>query len=75
MISAAAKGDVKTAAQLVSQDETVELSDYFLRSATKAAGKRQVVPKSLHQRTPLFIGSKADVAFASEILSTESVPA
>src|SRR5829696_6977727 len=33
-----AKGDVKTAAQLVSQDENVELSDYFLRSATKSAG-------------------------------------
>jgi len=41
-------------------------------------GRRPIldlVPKSLHQRTPLFIGSKADVAFASEILSTESVPA
>jgi len=34
-----------------------------------------LVPKSLHQRTPLFIGSKADVAFASEILATASVPA
>jgi len=34
-----------------------------------------IVPKSLHQRTPLFIGSKADVAFASEILATASVPA
>ena len=34
-----------------------------------------VVPQSLHQRTPLFIGSKADVAFASEILATASVPA
>ena len=33
-----AKGDVKTAAQLVSQDETVELADYFLRSATKTSG-------------------------------------
>ena len=34
-----------------------------------------LVPQSLHQRTPLFIGSKADVAFASEILATASVPA
>src|SRR4051812_4813678 len=40
------KGDVKTAAQLVAQDENVELSEYFLRSATKTSGKRQVVPKS-----------------------------
>ena len=41
-------------------------------------GRRPIldlVPKSLHQRTPLFIGSKADVAFASEILATASVPA
>ncbi len=41
-------------------------------------GRRPIldlVPKSLHQRTPLFIGSKADVAFASGILSTASVPA
>ena len=45
---------------------------------TATDGRRpilDVVPQSLHQRTPLFIGSKADVAFASEILSTESVPA
>src|SRR4029079_2034601 len=45
-----AKGDVKTAEALVTQDENVELSDYFLRSATKSAGKRQVVPKSITQK-------------------------
>src|ERR1041385_4614849 len=39
-----AKGDVRTAAQLVAQDDTVELADYFLRSTTKTSpGKRQVV--------------------------------
>src|SRR4051794_5702491 len=43
------KGDVKTAAQLVAQDETVELAEYFLRSATKTSGKRQVVPKTVTQ--------------------------
>src|SRR4029079_4153778 len=44
------KGDVKTAAQLVAQDESVELSEYFLRSATKtASGKRQVTPKTGNQ--------------------------
>ena len=32
-----AKGDVKTAAQLVAQDESVELADYFLRGATADA--------------------------------------
>ena len=45
-----AKGDVRTAAQLVAQDENVELADYFLRSSTKTSGKRQVVPKSVTQK-------------------------
>src|SRR6186997_2786023 len=58
-----AKGDVKTAAQLVSQDESVELSDYFLRSATKAAGKRQVVPKSVTQKRYLDAIEQHDIVF------------
>ncbi|HEV8304748.1 MAG TPA: class 1 fructose-bisphosphatase [Gemmatimonadales bacterium] len=31
-----------------------------------------VAPVALHQRTPLVIGSKADVAFATEIMSAEA---
>jgi phosphate starvation-inducible protein PhoH and related proteins len=58
-----AKGDVKTAAQLVSQDDAVELSDYFLRSATKAAGKRQVVPKSVTQKRYLDAIEQYDIVF------------
>jgi phosphate starvation-inducible PhoH-like protein len=58
-----AKGDVKTAAQLVTQDETVELSDYFLRSATKSAGKRQVVPKSVTQKRYLDAIEQHDIVF------------
>ncbi len=58
-----AKGDVKTAAQLVSQDESVELSDYFLRSATKSAGKRQVVPKSITQKRYLDAIEQHDIVF------------
>src|SRR5258708_3807900 len=58
-----AKGDVKTAAQLVIQDETVELSDYFLRSATKSAGKRQVVPKSVTQKRYLDAIEQHDIVF------------
>ncbi len=58
-----AKGDVKIAAQLVSQDETVELSDYFLRSATKSAGKRQVVPKSITQKRYLDAIEQHDIVF------------
>ena len=38
------KGDVKTAAQLVLQDENVELADYFLKGAPRTSGKRQVMP-------------------------------
>ena len=58
-----AKGDVKTAAQLVTQDENVELSDYFLRSATKSAGKRQVVPKSITQKRYLDAIEQHDIVF------------
>jgi phosphate starvation-inducible PhoH-like protein len=58
-----AKGDVKTAAQLVSQDENVELSDYFLRSASKSAGKRQVVPKSITQKRYLDAIEQNDIVF------------
>src|ERR1041384_7107180 len=45
-----AKGDVKTAAQLVAQDEHVDLADYFVRGGAKTTGKRQVMPKSVNQR-------------------------
>jgi phosphate starvation-inducible protein PhoH and related proteins len=58
-----AKGDVKTAAALVTQDEHVELSDYFLRSATKSAGKRQVVPKSITQKRYLDAIEQHDIVF------------
>ena len=40
-------------------------------------GRRPIldlVPRSLHQRTPLVIGSKADVAFATEILAADGPP-
>jgi len=58
-----AKGDVKTAAQLVAQDENVELADYFLRSATKTSGKRQVVPKSVTQKRYLDAIEQHDIVF------------
>src|SRR5262245_34223529 len=44
------RGDVKTAAQLLSQDSSVELQDYFLKGAPRAAGRKQVTPKSVTQR-------------------------
>jgi len=57
------KGDVKTAAQLVAQDDTVELAEYFLRSATKTSGKRQVVPKSVTQKKYLDAIEQHDIVF------------
>jgi phosphate starvation-inducible PhoH-like protein len=58
-----AKGDVKTAAQLVAQNEQVELADYFLRGAPRASGKRQVLPKSVNQRRYLDAIDANDIVF------------
>jgi len=58
-----AKGDVKTAAQLVEQDERVELADYFLRGAPRATGKRQVMAKSVNQRRYLEVIEQRDIVF------------
>ena len=58
-----AKGDVKTAAQLVAQDENVELADYFLRGAPRTSGKRQVLPKSVNQRRYLDAIENHDIVF------------
>jgi phosphate starvation-inducible PhoH-like protein len=58
-----AKGDVKTAAQLVAQDDAVELADYFLRSGTKTSGKRNVVPKSVTQKRYLDAIEQYDIVF------------
>jgi phosphate starvation-inducible PhoH-like protein len=57
------KGDVKTAATLVAQDENVELAEYFLRSATKTSGKRQVVPKTVTQKKYLDAIENHDIVF------------
>jgi len=58
-----AKGDVKTASQLVAQDESVELADYFLKAATRTSGKRQVVPKSVTQKKYLEAIEQHDIVF------------
>ena len=58
-----ARGDVKTAAQLVTQDPNVELQEYFLKGASRAAGRRQVVPKTVMQRRYLDAIDKFDVSF------------
>ena len=58
-----AKGDVKTASQLVAQDEAVALSDYFLRGAPRTSGKRQVTAKSVNQRRYLEAIDAHDIVF------------
>jgi phosphate starvation-inducible PhoH-like protein len=57
------KGDVKTAAQLVSQDENVALADYFAKATPRTSGKRQVMPKSVNQRRYLEAIDKQDIVF------------
>jgi phosphate starvation-inducible PhoH-like protein len=57
------KGDVKTAAQLVAQDESVALAEYFLKGAARTSGKRQVMPKSVNQRRYLEAIEQKDIVF------------
>ena len=56
-----ARGDVKTAAQLVSQDANVELQEYFLKGSARPAGRRQVAPKSINQRRYLDAIDRHDI--------------
>ncbi|MEO8522752.1 MAG: PhoH family protein [Acidobacteriota bacterium] len=58
-----AKGDVKTASQLVAQDEHVALADYFLRGAARTSGRKQVMPKSVNQRRYLDAIEQHDIVF------------
>jgi phosphate starvation-inducible PhoH-like protein len=58
-----ARGDVRTAAQLLAQDPDIELTDYFLKGAARTAGRRQVSPKTVTQRRYLEAIDAADVVF------------
>jgi phosphate starvation-inducible PhoH-like protein len=58
-----AKGDVKTAAQLLDQDPDVELPEYFLKGTARPAGRKQVAPKSVMQRRYLEAIDQADIVF------------
>jgi phosphate starvation-inducible protein PhoH and related proteins len=58
-----ARGEVKTAASLVAEDAGVELRDYFLKGTIRPSTKRQVVPKSLHQRAYLEAIDQYDIVF------------
>jgi len=56
-------GDVKTAAQLVSEDQGVDLREYFLKGTLRGSGKRQVAPKSANQRRYLDAIERSDIVF------------
>jgi phosphate starvation-inducible PhoH-like protein len=57
------RGDVKVAAQLVADDPTVVLADYFLKGAARMVGRRQVAPKTPTQRRYLEAIDRADIVF------------
>src|SRR5947208_11262335 len=56
-------GDVKTAAQLVSTDASVDLRDYFLKSSLTQSGKKRVAPKTINQRRYLDAIEQHDIVF------------
>ena len=56
-------GDVRTASQLVVDDEGVALRDYFLKEAARPVGRKQVVPKSVNQRKYLEAIEQCDIVF------------
>jgi phosphate starvation-inducible PhoH-like protein len=58
-------GDVKTATQLVAEDATVNLRDYFLRDGQKQpeGTRRRVNPKSTNQRRYLEAIERFDIVF------------
>ena len=57
------RGDVKTAAQLLRDDPSVELQDYFLKHTARSVGRRQVTPKSATQRRYLDAIDQHDIVF------------
>src|SRR5579871_5679845 len=57
------RGDVKTAAQLLSQNPNVQLQEYFLKANARPVGRRQVTPKSVTQRQYLEAIDKHDLVF------------
>jgi len=56
-------GDVRTAADLLSQDPSVDLRDYFLKAQPRTLGRRQVTAKSINQRRYLDAIDRFDIVF------------
>jgi phosphate starvation-inducible PhoH-like protein len=55
--------DVKTASDLVAQDETVDIRDHFLKGGVTPAGKRRIAPKTVNQRKYLDAIEQNDIVF------------
>ncbi|HEX7793666.1 MAG TPA: PhoH family protein [Vicinamibacterales bacterium] len=55
--------DVKTAADLVAQDPSVDLHEHFLKGSLTPAGKRRVAPKTINQRRYLDAIEAQDIVF------------
>jgi len=55
--------DVKTASELVAQDQGVDLRDHFLKGSLTAAGRRRVAPKTVNQRRYLEAIDQHDIVF------------
>ena len=56
-------GDVKTAAQLMAADPSVDLRDYFLKSSLTQSDRKRVVPKTVNQRRYLDAIDQHDIVF------------
>jgi len=55
--------DVRTASDMVAQDEAVDLRDHFLNGSLTPGGKRRVAPKSANQRKYLAAIDAHDIVF------------
>jgi len=55
--------DVKTASELVAQNNGVDLRDHFLKGSLTAAGKKRVAPKTVNQRRYLDAIDQHDIVF------------
>jgi phosphate starvation-inducible PhoH-like protein len=55
--------DVKTASDLVAQDDSINLRDHFLKGSVTSAGKRRVGPKTVNQRRYLDAIEQHDIVF------------
>ena len=55
--------DVKTASDLVAQNQDVDLREHFLRGSVTPGGKRRVAPKTINQRRYLDAIERHDIVF------------